>query len=86
MNEQPDPSWKKPEEPRGVQPFALVKYFSFTSLSVILVASFALTWIFSDNARDTMLDRSESYSRMFAENLNRQVFHSFVIPTPTNQT
>lgn len=80
MNEQPDPSWK-PEEPRGVQPFALVKYFSFTSLSVILVASFALTWIFSDNARDTMLDRSESYSRMFAENLNRQVFHSFVIPT-----
>lgn len=80
MNEQPNPSWK-PEEPRGVQPFALVKYFSFTSLSVILVASFALTWIFSDNARDTMLSRSESYSRMFAENLNRQVFHSFVIPT-----
>ena len=80
MNEQPDPSWK-PEEHRGVQPFALVKYFSFTSLSVILVASFVLTWIFSDNARDTMLDRSESYSRMFAENLNRQVFHSFVIPT-----
>ncbi|CAK8722537.1 Signal transduction histidine kinase, nitrogen specific [Candidatus Electrothrix aarhusensis] len=80
MNEQPDPSWK-PEEQRGVQPFALVKYFSFTSLSVILVASFVLTWSFSDNARDTMLDRSESYSRMFAENLNRQVFHSFVIPT-----
>ncbi|RWX43264.1 hypothetical protein VT98_14512, partial [Candidatus Electrothrix communis] len=80
MNEQPDPSWK-PEEQRGVQPFALVKYFSFTSLSVILVASFVLTWSFSNNARDTMLDRSESYSRMFAENLNRQVFHSFVIPT-----
>lgn len=80
MNEQPDPSWK-PEEARGVQPFALVKYFSFTSLFVILAASFVLTWIFSDNARDTMLDRSESYSRMFAENLNRQVFHSFVIPT-----
>uniref|UniRef100_UPI00405621F6 two-component system sensor histidine kinase NtrB n=1 Tax=Candidatus Electrothrix sp. TaxID=2170559 RepID=UPI00405621F6 len=80
MNEQPDPAWK-PEENRGVQPFALVKYFSFTSLSVILVASFILTWIFSDNARDTMLDQSENYSQMFAENLNRQVFHSFVIPT-----
>ena len=80
MNEQPDPSWK-PEEHQGVQPFALVKYFSFTSLAVILAASFVLTWIFSDNARDTMLNRSESYSRMFAENLNRQVFHSFVIPT-----
>ena len=80
MNEQSDLSWK-PEEQRGVQPFALVKYFSFTSLFVILIASFALTWIFSDNARDTMLDRSENYSRMFAENLNRQVFHNFVIPT-----
>ncbi|MCI5223573.1 MAG: two-component sensor histidine kinase, partial [Candidatus Electrothrix sp. AR4] len=36
---------------------------------------------FSDNAKRTMLDRSESYSRMFAENLNRQVFHQFVLPT-----
>ena len=80
MNEQADLSWK-PEVQRGVQPFALVKYFSFTSLAVILAASFILTWIFSDNARDTMLARSESYSRMFAENLNRQVFHSFVVPT-----
>ncbi len=65
----------------GQQPFALVKYFSFTSLTVILLASFVLTWIFSDNAKKTMLERSESYSRMFAENLNRQVFHRFVIPT-----
>ncbi|XOF32804.1 MAG: two-component system sensor histidine kinase NtrB [Candidatus Electrothrix sp. YB6] len=65
----------------GVQPFALVKYFSFTSLSVILLASFVLTWSFSDNARKTMLERSESYSRMFAESLNRQVFNRFVMPT-----
>jgi signal transduction histidine kinase len=28
-----------------------------------------------------MLDQSENYSQMFAANLNRQVFHSFVIPT-----
>lgn len=74
---------KKQQHPvnSGQQPFALVKYFSFTSLVVILFASFVLTWSFSDNAKRTMLDRSESYSRMFAENLNRQVFHRFVIPT-----
>jgi signal transduction histidine kinase len=65
----------------GQQPFALVKYFSFTSLTVILIASLVLTWSFSQNARKTMLERSEIYSRMFAESLNRQVFYLFVLPT-----
>ncbi len=63
------------------QSFALVKYFAFTSLSVILLASLILTWTLSDNAKKTLLDRSDSYSRMFAENLNRQVFLQFVLPT-----
>lgn len=65
----------------GQQPFALVKYFSFTSLAVILLASMILAWTFSNNARKTMLERSEIYSRMFAESLNRQVFYLFVLPT-----
>ena len=63
------------------QSFALVKYFSYTSLSVILLASLILTWSLSNNAKKVMLDRSDSYSRMFAENLNRQVFLQFVLPT-----
>lgn len=65
----------------GQRPFALVKYFSFTSLAVILLASLILVWSFADNARKTMLERSEIYSRMFAESLNRQVFYLFVLPT-----
>ncbi|WP_417909175.1 two-component system sensor histidine kinase NtrB [Candidatus Electronema sp. PJ] len=65
----------------GQQPFALVKYFSFTSLTVILLASLILTWSFSQNTRKTILERSEIYSRMFAESLNRQVFYLFVLPT-----
>lgn len=65
----------------GQQPFALVKYFSFTSLAVILIASLILVWSFADNARRTMLERSEIYARMFAESLNRQVFYLFVLPT-----
>ncbi len=65
----------------GHQSFALVKYFSFTSLSVILLASLVLTWSLSENAKKTMFERSDSYSRMFAENLNRQVFLQFVLPT-----
>ncbi|RUM35113.1 MAG: two-component sensor histidine kinase [Desulfobulbus sp.] len=65
----------------GSQSFALVKYFSFTSLAVLLLASLVLTWVLSNNAKKVMLDRSDSYSRLFAENLNRQVFLQFVLPT-----
>jgi signal transduction histidine kinase len=69
------------DDPAGQRPFALVKYFSFTSLTVILITSLVLTWSFSQNARQTMLERSAIYSRMFAESLNRQVFYLFVLPT-----
>ncbi len=65
----------------GHQSFALVKYFSFTSLAVILFASMILTWGLSNNAKRVMLERSGNYSRLFAENLNRQVFLQFVLPT-----
>ncbi len=65
----------------ALQPFKLVKYFSFTSLGVILVASFVLSWVISNNAKHVLLSRSEAYSELFAENLNRQVFLRFVLPT-----
>ncbi|BCO09682.1 two-component sensor histidine kinase [Desulfolithobacter dissulfuricans] len=65
----------------GRQPFQLVKYFAFTSLSVILVASLVLSWAVSNKARQVLLARSEAYSLLFAENLNRQVFLQFVLPT-----
>lgn len=62
-------------------PFQLVKYFSFTSLAVILIFTLVLSWIISNNARTVMLDQSEAYSLLLAENLNQQVFRSFVLPT-----
>jgi len=65
----------------NIQPFKLVKYFSFTSLAVILIASFFLSLVISNNAKKVLLDRSESYSELFAENLSRQVFLRFVLPT-----
>ena len=65
----------------GIQPFRLVKYFSYTSFAVILVASILLSWVISNNARQVLLDRSEAYSELFAENLSRQVFVRFVLPT-----
>ncbi|MEN8188555.1 MAG: ATP-binding protein [Thermodesulfobacteriota bacterium] len=64
-----------------LRPFKLVKYFSFTSLAVILVFTMVLSWIISNNARSIMLDQNEAYSLLLAENLNQQVFRAFVLPT-----
>lgn len=65
----------------GLQPFVLVKYFSFSSLAVILIFTLFLSWVISNNARKVMLKQSEEYSLVLAENLNQQVFRRFVLPT-----
>jgi signal transduction histidine kinase len=65
----------------GLQPFKLVKYFSFSSLAVILIFTIFLSWVISNNARKVMLNQSEEYSLVLAENLNQQVFRRFVLPT-----
>lgn len=65
----------------GLQPFKLVKYFSFSSLGVILVFTLFLSWAISNHARTIMLEQSEEYSVAFAENLNQQVFRRFVVIT-----
>ncbi|GAB4332262.1 MAG: ATP-binding protein [Desulfobulbaceae bacterium] len=82
----PDADREKKKKPvlefnPAIPPFKLVKYFSFTSLAVILVASIILSLIISNNAKKVLLERSESYSELFAENLSRQVFLRFVLPT-----
>lgn len=64
----------------GLQPFKLVKYFSFTSLGVILIFTIILSLIISNHARRVMLEQSEEYSLLLAENINQQVFRRFVLP------
>ena len=72
---------RQEEVQAGLRPFRLVKYFSFTSLGVILVFTLILSWVISNHARKIMLEQSEDYSLLLAENLNQQVFRSFVLPT-----
>ena len=72
---------RKEEIQAGSRPFQLVKYFSFTSLGVILIFTLVLSWVISNHARKVMLEQSEDYSLLLAENLNQQVFRSFVLPT-----
>lgn len=65
----------------SVKPFRLVKFFSFTGLAVFLVFTIALSLILSNYAKKFLLERSEAYALVLAENLNHQVFTQFVIPT-----
>lgn len=80
--------WKKKESARliddkdqGLLPFELVKYFAFISLSLIFCASLLLSWVLANNAKAVLTERSQAYGKLFADNLNRQVFLQFVLPT-----
>ncbi len=65
----------------GGQPFKLVKFFSFSSLFVITVFTLVLSWFISNHSQKVMLEQSEEYSLLLAENINQQVFLRFVVPT-----
>lgn len=69
------------ERLESVKPFKLVKFFSFSSFVSILVFSFILTSIISYRARMVLLQKSEQYALLLAENLNHQVYLQFIIPT-----
>jgi signal transduction histidine kinase len=73
-------SIRKEKIEAGLESFKLVKYFSFSSLAVILVFTLLLSWIISNNARKIMLEQNEEYSLLLAENINQQVFRRFVLP------
>ena len=65
----------------NIRPFQLVKFFTYSSLAVILFCTLVLFWIISQRAKVVLLERSEAYAYLLAENLNHQVFQQFVIPT-----
>ncbi len=69
-----------PKDIDRIKPFKLVKYFTFTSLVVILVGSLALSMVIANRAETVLLKKSEDYAFLMAENLNHQVFLQFIIP------
>ena len=81
INNSASVSLNNEREETGLQSFKLVTYFSFSSLGVILLFTLILSWVISNNARRVMLNQSEEYSLLLAENLNQQVFRRFVLPT-----
>jgi two-component system, NtrC family, sensor histidine kinase HydH len=65
----------------GVKPFQLVRYLAITSLIVILVCTVMLSGFISQKAKAILLQKSEQYALLMAENLNHQVFFQFTVPT-----
>ena len=65
----------------SIKPFKLAKYLSLSSLAVILVSSLIFSSFISQRAKAILLQKSEQYSLLVAENLNHQVFYQFTLPT-----
>ncbi len=63
-----------------VKPFRLVKYFTFTSLTVIFIGTLLLSLLNTHLARTMQQQKSEDYAHLLIENLNHQVFLQFIIP------
>lgn len=68
------------EDLSTLKPFRLVKFFSFTGLVVFLVSTIILVWLISNHTKKMLIERSEEYALVLANNLNHQVFLQFVIP------
>jgi len=60
--------------------FGLVKFFAYTSFIVLIIFSFPLSVVISQNAKDMLTRSYENYALLLGENLNHQVFQNFVIP------
>ncbi len=71
----------RPEVRESIRPFRLVKYFSLTSLVVILIPTILLSLFISQRAKNELFRKSEQYALLVAINLNHQVFAQFVLPT-----
>lgn len=71
----------QPDNNIDQKPFELVKFFSFSALAVFLVFTLILVWLISKNTKEMLLQRSEAYALVLAENLNHQVYQQFVVPT-----
>ena len=63
------------------KPFALVKFFSFTTLLVFLVFTPIFAILISNHANGVMLRRSEEYALVFARNVNQQLYERFIMPS-----
>jgi two-component system, NtrC family, sensor histidine kinase HydH len=65
--------------PETTKPFKLVKYFFLSSFIVMLIFAVSLTLLITQRSKDALLKKTEAFAVLLAENLNHQVFYSFIL-------
>ena len=65
---------------KGEGPFRLLKYFIISGFVVIAIVTFLLGAFFYTTSVDTLVQSSENYARLLAENLNYNIFIGFYAP------
>ena len=65
---------------QGVKPFRLVKFFTFSSLLIMLTATIVISALNAHWVRNILLEKSKEYDSLLVENLNHQIFSRFMLP------
>ena len=69
----------RPQEEKS-KPFKLVKYFTFSSLTLIFIVTVLLSILNAQWVRSMQFQKSKDYALVLIENLNHQIFIQFLIP------
>jgi two-component system, NtrC family, sensor histidine kinase HydH len=62
-----------------IKPFRLVKFFTFFSLVIMLVATIVIAALNAHWVKNILLEKSKEYASLLVENLNHQIISSFMV-------
>lgn len=71
---------QKTNNTRVIKPFRLVKFFTFSSLAIMLAATIVISALNAHWVRNILMEKSEEYASLLVENLNHQVISRFMLP------
>jgi len=72
---------KKNARSESEQSLGLVKFLSWSSLTLILLVNLFMSLFLSNYARQDVLSKQKEFALLLAENLNHQIYQRFTLPT-----
>ena len=67
--------------PESDRPFQLVKFLSWSLLTLMLGFGLALSIVIANSARQAIIKKHQDFALLLAENLNHQIYRGFTLPT-----
>ncbi|MDM8536564.1 ATP-binding protein [Desulfobacterales bacterium HSG17] len=71
---------QKTKNSQIIKPFRLVKFFTFSSLIIMLAATIVISALNAHWVKNILLEKSEEYASLLVENLNHQIISRFMLP------